>query len=53
MIFSISPQPHAADLSKFAMGLERIVRRFLILALLPIHAGHAAIRQCHAADPII
>ncbi|MGB2333499.1 MAG: lytic transglycosylase domain-containing protein [Candidatus Puniceispirillaceae bacterium] len=36
MTFSISPRPHAADLSKFAMGIERFLRRVLILGLAQI-----------------
>ena len=36
MTFSISPRLCAAFLSKFSMGLRRIVRWFLILALAQI-----------------
>ena len=33
MTFNIIPQSHVAEISKFALGLERIGRRFLILVL--------------------
>ena len=36
MMISISLWPHAVDLNKCSMGLERIVRQFLILALVHI-----------------